>query len=161
MKHGWEKDGSGVRRHYVNNEIHSINDEPAFLSPDTKAWYKNGLLHREKDLPAIISKVKDSIFTKHWYKDGFKHRDKGPATIWDSGHEEFFLFGEKISKKDFLALPRKKGKIHSEVGPVIINNKERYFLEGREIEKDSFFFEVLIYKTNKKKKKEQTDEFTP
>ena len=43
---------------YRNNkgELHSENDQASFISFDekTKAWYKNGLPHRDNDKPAII-----------------------------------------------------------------------------------------------------------
>lgn len=42
------------------------------LYADTKIWFKNGLIHRDGDKPALIS----SVF-QTWYKDGvfYRHGD--------------------------------------------------------------------------------------
>ena len=50
-----------VVKTYINNTLHSINDEPAviYYYPDKqverRVWYKNGQLHRNyHDTPAVI-----------------------------------------------------------------------------------------------------------
>lgn len=40
-------------------------------------WYKNGKLHRNGDLPAIIY----TDGSQFWLKNGKYHRDDGPARI--------------------------------------------------------------------------------
>ena len=40
-------------------------------------YYKNGVLHRDRDLPAVISARGD---LEYW-KNGRRHRDNGPAVI--------------------------------------------------------------------------------
>ena len=54
------------------NKLHSYNDMPAVVTPlGSKFWYKNGLLHRNGKLPAVILIVissDDDI--KQYYKNG-------------------------------------------------------------------------------------------
>jgi hypothetical protein len=54
-----------------------------------KAWYLNGVLHRE-DGPAI----EHSNGHKEWYLNGYLHREDGPAVEWPSGAEAWYLNGE-------------------------------------------------------------------
>ena len=44
-------------------------------------YYKNGVLHRDGDLPAVISSRGD---LEYW-KNGKRHRDNGPAVIRKNG----------------------------------------------------------------------------
>ena len=44
-------------------------------------YYKNGVLHRDGDLPAVISARGD---LEYW-KNGRRHRDNGPAVIRKNG----------------------------------------------------------------------------
>ena len=44
-------------------------------------YYKNGVLHRDGDLPAVISARGD---LEYW-KNGRRHRDNGPAIIRKNG----------------------------------------------------------------------------
>ena len=65
---------------------------------NSKFWYKNGLPHREKDLPAIIN----SNGSMAWCKNGDYHRDNdNPAIIHHNGDMSWFKNGEFIrsSKK--------------------------------------------------------------
>jgi hypothetical protein len=90
--------------------IHRNNKQPAVISSRLKAWYKNGLLHREGGKPALIRMpmhIKDDTPTtiyaingknhrdfdepaiimegdnprKMWYEQGVLHRDKKPAIV--------------------------------------------------------------------------------
>lgn len=57
----------------LKDEIVVIDDR------DYRKWYKNGLLHRDGDEPAVIS---FNGICKYWYKKGLLHRDGGePAVI--------------------------------------------------------------------------------
>ena len=65
-----------------------------------KAWYINGLLNREKKMPAIIVYNDDgNIIEEHYYINGKRHReDKLPAIIkWNNDskviEEEYFIDG--------------------------------------------------------------------
>jgi hypothetical protein len=54
------------------------NDLPAAISLRSQCWYKNGKIHRDNDLPAIISQNG----YKGWYKNGQLHRDNDlPAVM--------------------------------------------------------------------------------
>ena len=54
----------------------------------TMFWCKNGKLHREKDLPAIIYYNGDM----YWYKNGERHREKDlPAIIHNDGTMGWFI----------------------------------------------------------------------
>ena len=47
-------------------------------------WYKNGLYHRDNDLPAIIFSDGD----QYWYKNGKINRDNDlPAVIFSDGSQ--------------------------------------------------------------------------
>jgi antitoxin component YwqK of YwqJK toxin-antitoxin module len=53
-------------------------------------WYKNGLKHRENDLPAII--YNDG--TQIWYQNGKLHRENNmPAVIWPDGTQFYYKNG--------------------------------------------------------------------
>jgi len=53
-------------------------------------WYKNGLKHRDNDLPAIIC----SNGTQEWYKNGERHRDNDlPAVIRANGTQYWYQNG--------------------------------------------------------------------
>lgn len=76
-------DINNVQSWYKNGELHRDNDLPAVIDyyTSTKAWYKDGKLHRDNDLPAVISEYDLDITTK-WYKNGQLHRDNDlPAVI--------------------------------------------------------------------------------
>ena len=56
-----------------NDDFPAIEDE----YNTTKIWYKNGLKHRNNDLPAF-----DSDHLQEWWKDGKLHRDNDlPAVV--------------------------------------------------------------------------------
>ena len=56
----------------------------------TKYWFKNGLLHRDNDLPAIVY----TNGTKEWYKNDKPHRDNDqPAIIRANGTKYWFKNG--------------------------------------------------------------------
>jgi len=45
----------GTQYWYLNDKLHRENDLPAIITYDgAQHWYLNGVLHRENDLPAII-----------------------------------------------------------------------------------------------------------
>lgn len=67
------KDGTVQFRRRGDYKLHNIDDKPAvlFLNNGTRHWYKDGLLHRDFDLPAI----QEPNVKECWYKDGLLHRD--------------------------------------------------------------------------------------
>jgi hypothetical protein len=64
----------------------------------TETWYKNGLLHRENDLPAIIW----ATGTKFWYKEGKCHRENRPAIIWNDGTKAYYLNDRQVSEEEVV-----------------------------------------------------------
>jgi hypothetical protein len=63
---------------YQNNLIHRDKDLPAIIDNEgNKFWYQNNLIHRDNDLPAVIKK--DG--SKFWYQNGLLHRDNDLPAI--------------------------------------------------------------------------------
>ena len=55
-------------------------------------YYKNGVLHRDGDLPAVITVRGD----KEYWKNGRRHRDNGPAIIRKDGVCSWYKNGVHI-----------------------------------------------------------------
>ena len=82
--------GSATDFTFVNGLLHSINDEPASnwgvrLGTDRedsheRRWYRNGLLHRDGDRPAMI--YSDELT---WLTNGQYRNDHRPSTATPSG----------------------------------------------------------------------------
>jgi hypothetical protein len=82
---------------YIYTEIclhltpHSINDLPIINCYGDKRWYKEGGLHRDRDLPAIIF----ARGSQRWYMEGKLHRDGDlPAAIYDDGSHYWYKEGK-------------------------------------------------------------------
>jgi hypothetical protein len=72
------------------NELQHASPEYIKRLDGTEGWYKNGVLHRNGDLPAVIY----PSGTTEWFKNGVKHRDNGmPAIIWGNGNMEWYVNG--------------------------------------------------------------------
>ena len=79
-------------------ETYENNDE-------MELWFKNGLNHRDYDLPASISNG-DYI----WFQYGKIHRDNDmPAVIWDNGTQVWYQNGRIHRDRDLPALITKNG----------------------------------------------------
>ena len=119
MKNGLIIDKFGTKYYYSNDKFHR-EDGPAFENVNgDKEWYINDQLHRE-DGPACeyadgtkfyylddiryskqdywnkIKKMKngliiDKIGDKNYYVHGELHREDGPARIWNTGPEFYYL----------------------------------------------------------------------
>lgn len=63
---------------------------------NTTFWYKDNVIHSYGDKPAYIH----HNGYKAWYKDGLLHRDDEPAVIWHDGTEEWYLNGIKQATKN-------------------------------------------------------------
>ena len=74
-----------------NGKMHRDGDLPAIVSAyGTKYWYKNGERHRDGDLPAVES----ANGTKCWCKNGNLHRDDDlPAVVSAYGTKKWFKNG--------------------------------------------------------------------
>lgn len=99
----WEKDGCYTvkvlpndKGYHLNNliltienhKLNSINDKPSLVNPDLNhfVWHKNGLRHRDNDLPAVIENE-----GKEWYQNGLLHRDNDLPAIEKTNGDNFWL----------------------------------------------------------------------
>ena len=85
------RNANGTRYWYKDGVLHRDNDLPAIeLADGTRYWYKDGKLHRAGDKPAI----EWADGTRAWYKEGKRHRagDK-PAVEWADGSREWYKDG--------------------------------------------------------------------
>jgi len=79
---------------YYSTYLESYNDFPSifYYHNNSKAWHKNGKLHRENDLPAVIQENGDLA----WWIDGKQHRDDDkdgnpqPARTTHLGEKDYF-----------------------------------------------------------------------
>ena len=85
---------NGTMIWYKNGMIHRDNDLPAKIVKGDELWYKNGLLHRENDLPAV-NRLNGC---QKWYKNGKLHRESGPAVIDRFGNQQWYNNGKLIEK---------------------------------------------------------------
>jgi hypothetical protein len=67
MKQGWITNEWEAKEHFVDDKLHSIDDEPSVIEP-------NGY--------------------KSWHKEGKTHRETGPARIRISGDKEYYFEGK-------------------------------------------------------------------
>ena len=82
------------------------------ISSITISWFKNGLLHSIRDIPAFTQKSGWSIVTA-WYKNGKHHRENGPAVI--------ISYIDNGRRFDNTIVYYKNGERHREDGPARIN----------------------------------------
>jgi len=69
-------------------------------------WYKDGLRHRDNDLPAEIN----NEGSQSWYKDGIRHRDNDlPAIIYHNGKKEWYQNGKLHRDNDLPAVIKSNG----------------------------------------------------
>ena len=86
---------------YLNNELHSFNDQPAIVrlynnGRSEKSWCKYGKLHR-RDRPAFIGE--DGY--KSWFWNGKRHRDNDkPAIVYANGNKSWYRNGKYIKGID-------------------------------------------------------------
>jgi antitoxin component YwqK of YwqJK toxin-antitoxin module len=76
------------------------------LRSGDKSWYKNGLIHRENDKPAI--EYFDG--SKAWYINGQIHRENDkPAIEWKNGYKQWWINGELHRENDKPAIESADG----------------------------------------------------
>lgn len=84
---------------YRNGVLHRDDDLPAIVTKYYQAWYCNGVLHRDGDLPAYIHV--NGVLLK-WYEHGKLHRDGDlPAYIHIDGEQMWYQHG-KLHRDDDL-----------------------------------------------------------
>jgi len=86
-------DENGTEQWYRNGELHRDGDLPAIIyATGSKAWYRDGKQHRDGDQPALVG----CHGTQMWFRDGKLHRDGDlPAVIFYDGVKEWYKNGER------------------------------------------------------------------
>jgi hypothetical protein len=69
-----------------------------------------------------------------YYKNGMVHREDGPAVVYkkDDTLSEYWLFGKRVSKSDFLL---EKEKIDDSKIHIIYIDHEKYKITGKQLKK--------------------------
>ncbi len=95
-------DTEGVQLYYKDGKLHRDGDLPAIIYPDgRKKWCKDGVLHRDGDLPAIV--YPDS--SRLWYRRGELHRDGDlPAIFYRNGYKSWYKKGKLHRDGDLPAI---------------------------------------------------------
>ena len=72
---------------YKNNLIHRANDKPAIVEFNRiRWWYQDGKCHRDNDQPAMVSER-----CLIWFRHGKCHRiHDNPAVVWFYGYMRWF-----------------------------------------------------------------------
>lgn len=108
-------------------KIHRDFDLPAIIDKNgKKAWYQNGNPHRDGDRPAVIAA---NGIEKAWYKNGDLHRDDDKPAIISKGARRWYKRGLSHRDNHFPAIEHAdgqrewwvEGKRHCEIGPAVIH----------------------------------------
>jgi len=103
-----------VYRICLHIQPHSC-DGPAIINNGDQFWYKEGVLHRDGDQPAVIYANGD----QEWFKEGNRNREGDrPAIIFADGDHEWW----------------KEGKLHRDGDqPAVIgaNGNQEWWKEGK------------------------------
>jgi hypothetical protein len=73
---------------YRGNNIHRDNDLPAVVSGDVQKWYQHNKLHRDSDLPAYIFED-----VRKWYQHDELHRDGDLPAVVDPNFQMWYQHG--------------------------------------------------------------------
>jgi hypothetical protein len=84
---------------FKNGLIHRDGDEPALIQEDGgRRWYKEGVLHRDNDLPAIVT-----TDSQEWWVNGMWHRDNGEPAIVSPNFKAWYVNGKRHRENDLPA----------------------------------------------------------
>ena len=96
---------------------HSYGDVPVVDELGNQDWYRDGKLHRDNDLPAMIR----ALGTQKWYKDGKLHREGDlPAVIWANGTQNWYKYGKQ----------HRDGDLPAEI--ILASGAQRWYIEGKQ-----------------------------
>ncbi len=111
----------GTKLYYKNGLLHRDNDLPAIIEANgTKQWYQNGLKHRDNDLPAMIY----SDGSKCWFQNDLLHRENDlPAGIYQNGDLFWFKNGLRHRENDLPA--------------IIFHNGDQYWYRYERLHRDN------------------------
>ena len=80
-----KKTKDDIRTGYLDDDgnfiLHSFGDDPAMIYDNgTKYWYKDGLVHRDNNLPAVIRSNRYNSYYKnnkhYWFINNKEYHDK-------------------------------------------------------------------------------------
>lgn len=127
---------NSVREWRINGVLNRPTGPTIIYADGEEHWHKNGMCHRDEDLPAIIY----SDGRRDWYQFGLLHRDIGPAIIYSDGRHVWYQFGLQhredglpasihrvlLNSTSWANVPTSElkwycmGKLHRANGPAII-----------------------------------------
>lgn len=98
------------KKWYKNGKLHRDNDLPAIIrARGGQVWYNHGNIHCKDDLPAII----DADGDQYWYKNGKLHReDDKPSVIHSNGDQQWYKHGNLHRDDDQPAIVCADGEKH-------------------------------------------------
>jgi hypothetical protein len=73
----------------------TINHSPVF--PNATKYRRNGKLHRDNDLPALVS-ISNGRVTQSWWQDGELHRDNDLPALIVPGYAQEYLWRGKLHR---------------------------------------------------------------
>ena len=95
---------TGTTVFYKNGEIHRDNDLPAVVDPNNETWYQNGLIHRDGGAAIIFYELGRPV-QQFWLQHGVRHREDGPAIEHLEEHRKaydcYFIDGVLLTKDEF------------------------------------------------------------
>lgn len=95
----------GVQRWTRHGKLHRDGDLPALISPaGRQEWFQHGQRHRENG-PAFLH----PLGAQGWYQQGVLHREDGPAQIEPDGSELWFRHG-RCHRSDGPAVTTRAGR---------------------------------------------------
>ena len=137
---------NGVSKWYKNGVYHRDNDLPAMIchSKQTFYWYINGILHRENDLPAI-----ESLHFSKWYKHGILHRDGDlPCVIIYNNTIEYWKNGKLHRDNNLPAVIRNNGLTMYYVNGLLHRDDDLPAIEHKELERKEWFRHGVPFRVN-------------
>jgi hypothetical protein len=105
-------------KYYRADKLHR-DDGPALIVKSAngyskEVYYKDGVCHREGDLPASITNYSYGITVTEYFVDGKLHRKNGPACITNAANvvlREAYVFNGEYHRDDGAAITEKHGDI--------------------------------------------------
>ena len=86
-------DPKSNEKRWYKEVLHNIKGPALIMEDGSEFWYKEGVIHRNGDVPAVTTKV-----GKYWYKNGKYHRENGPAIVYNNGKKEYYLNGVRAKE---------------------------------------------------------------
>lgn len=123
----------GAQIWYKNGSIHRDGDLPAVITADgSMVFYCNdGICHRDGDLPAM----EQFDVCKVWYVHGKIHRERGPAKIvfQPFSSTEYFYYQHGLLHRDERDV---EGNLLPAIFTEPSDSDEQFFLEGCRMNRD-------------------------